>query len=252
MNQLRHLNILTFYGAVTTNTAQPCIVMEKCQCSVYDQLKKYGSLANSSQQARLNLQTRIRYGLDAAKGLVFLHRRLIIHRDLKTSNLLISNDRNKTIKVCDFAISREMGGSNSVTEQSLPTADASNLGTPGWGSPEQILGDQVTFKSDVYSFAMILWELLHATVPFRDELFGTGMSPSLQKLRLMDITIKQLRPPIEQEKQAWFGASHEVWALYTELMTQCWSQDPAGRPDFEEVQERIDSMLKIVKAESSQ
>ena len=49
-------------------------------------------------QAKLNLATRLRYALDAAKGMVFLHQHRIIHRDLKSSNLLIANDRLKTVR----------------------------------------------------------------------------------------------------------------------------------------------------------
>jgi serine/threonine protein kinase len=97
MHQLRHPNILNFYGAVTKDTESMCIVSERCACSVYAQLQKYGSLAKKDGKAKLNLKTRVRYALDAAKGMVFLHARLIIHRDLKSSNLLIANDNSKTV-----------------------------------------------------------------------------------------------------------------------------------------------------------
>ena len=93
MHQLRHPNILNFYGAVTKDTSNYHLVLEKCACSVYAQLQKYGSLSAKDGGAKLNLATRVRYALDAAHGMVFLHERLIIHRDLKSSNLLIGKSR---------------------------------------------------------------------------------------------------------------------------------------------------------------
>ena len=67
IQQLRHPNILGFYGAVTQGPRM-CIVVERCTCSVYQQLHKYGKLSNDKGCAKLNLTTRVRYALDAAKG----------------------------------------------------------------------------------------------------------------------------------------------------------------------------------------
>ena len=115
-----------------------------------------GSNAVGVGGAKLNLATRVRYALDAAKGMTFLHNRQhastpllshlplpipllqeayrrpgvvhsIIHRDLKSSNLLIANDQSKTVKICDFSFSRLSQGRYEIT--------GVGLGTPGWVPP---------------------------------------------------------------------------------------------------------------------
>lgn len=102
MHRLRHPNILNFFGVAIDETGPQkryCIVLEKCACSLYQQLVNYGKLDNNIGKAKLNLTTRVRYALDSAKGMVFLHAHSIIHHDLKSSNLLIANDRAKTVKI---------------------------------------------------------------------------------------------------------------------------------------------------------
>ena len=123
----------------------------------------------------------------------------VIHCDLKSSNLLVANDSNprKTVKICDFSMSRittkwgQQGGGGSGGSLLAPThPDATGSGTPGFISPEEMMGvrpsvcacaraeahvciglqEVVTPKSDVYSFAMILWELLTSSTPFQDVL----------------------------------------------------------------------------------
>jgi serine/threonine protein kinase len=168
LHQLRHPKVVNFYGAVTENTARPCIVFERCACSVYAQLVKHGRASSSKPPhlAKLNFKTRVRYALDgtraphpphslthcaavhllstwirlltlqlpvhaaAAKGMVFLHQRLIIHRDLKSSNLLIANDRTKTVKICDFSLSFDpLSVARHATDKSM---SGNAVGTPGW------------------------------------------------------------------------------------------------------------------------
>ena len=230
MHQLRHPNVLNFYGAVTKGKRMQ-LVSERCACSVYQQLQRYGKLSKESGGAKLNLATRVRYALDASKGMVFLHKRHIIHRDLKSSNLLIANDQSKTVKICDFSFSR-MQGHYEIT--------GVGLGTPGWVPPEETMGELVTAKADVYSFAMILWELLQSEVPYAGLLFGESVPESLQKLRLMEICAKDLRPPVPTEKAAWFQTPPPDFNMYCELMTDCWKREPELRPSFEVVQARLE------------
>merc|ERR1719272_2136587 len=97
---------------------------------VYSQLQKYGALSSAIGVAKLNMLTRVRYALDSAKGMVFLHSRRMIHRDLKSSNLLIATDRHKTVKICDFGLSRFKG---------QYSKKGKGRGTPGWMAPEEIL-----------------------------------------------------------------------------------------------------------------
>ena len=162
LERLRHPNVVTFYGAVTQNAEHLAIVMELCLGSVFDYLRRWGhAKLDDKPVARLSLPVRLRYAHDAAKGVSFLHTRGVIHRDLKTSNMLISNNAHRTVKICDFAVSRKvypslnLASSRSTGIPVLGSSDSdgdesSEAGTPGWISPEEILGESVTIKSDVY------------------------------------------------------------------------------------------------------
>ena len=277
LEHLRHPNVVTFYGAVTRNSEHHAIVQELCLGSVYDYLQKFGKAVGAEGLARLNLPTRIRYAHDAAKGLIFLHSRKVIHCDLKTSNLLVANDASKTVKLCDFSMSRIGGGAKpwlskktaSGTKMSVnadqskdPDSDGAEAGTPGFISPEEMMGDIVTTKSDVYSFAMILWELLTSDIPFHSFLYGPGITPSLAKLRCIEICTNDLRPEMPAsvrsqfllssswfvETEQWlvglcaqatiekfFGIEKSVYALLQELIAACWRRQAVDRPDFEQI-----------------
>ena len=168
MHRLRHPNIVTFFGTTIENDTR-CLVLERCASSVYAQLKTYRHLTSQEGHAKLNLATRVRYALDASKGMVFLHQHRIVHHDLKSSNLLIASDRGKTVKICDFSLSNVEYTSQSATKE--PDIVGETVGTPGWMSPEELTGGQITNKSDVYSFGVVLWELLHSARPFEEMLF---------------------------------------------------------------------------------
>ena len=109
------------------------------------------------------------------------------------------------------------------------------------------MGELVTTKADVYSFAMILWELLQSEVPYADLLSGEAVSESLQKLRLMEICAKDLRPPVPTEKAAWFQTPPSDFGMYCELMTDCWKREPELRPSFETVQSRLEAIHSRLK-----
>ena len=94
---------------------------------------------------------------DLANGLSYLHNHKVIHRDLGSRNLLLSNSR---LKICDFGCARKM------TNHSLSTSTIS--GSPPWMSPEQVSGKDLTLKSDVFSYGTILWEIATETVPHKD------------------------------------------------------------------------------------
>ena len=103
---------------------------------------------------------RLNMCLDAAKGMMYLHSSEppIIHRDLKSPNLLV--DKHWRVKVCDFNLSRVM--EETVVLSSMA---ASN---PRWLAPEILSGRGYTYSSDVYSFGIIMWEFLTWRVPWHE------------------------------------------------------------------------------------
>ena len=81
--------------------------------------------------------------------MTYLHGKKALHCDLKSSNVLI--DSNWNVKLCDFGLSRIHEPKGGAVRR---------VGTPHWMAPEILIGEKYTFSSDVYSFGMIIWELL--------------------------------------------------------------------------------------------
>jgi serine/threonine protein kinase len=81
-------------------------MQELCKGAVFDFLQKFGTAKDGAGRAKLSLGKRLKYAHDAAKGIMFLHGRRIIHCDLKSQNLLVAKDQNDTVKICDFSMSR--------------------------------------------------------------------------------------------------------------------------------------------------
>ena len=99
--------------------------------------------------------------LQIASGLEAIHELGVIHRDLKTANLM--RDGRGMIKLMDFGIAKEWG----VEGTTQVTATGTALGTPEYMSPEQAEGEKVDFRSDIYAFGIVVFELYTGDVPFR-------------------------------------------------------------------------------------
>ncbi|XP_011082990.1 probable serine/threonine-protein kinase PBL23 [Sesamum indicum] len=120
----------------------------------------YPISGNKTVSSNLNWETRLRIALEAAKGLEYLHEHIsppVIHRDFKSSNILL--DKNFHAKVSDFGLAKlgsEKAGGHVSTRV---------LGTQGYVAPEYALTGHLTTKSDVYSYGVVLLELLTGRVP---------------------------------------------------------------------------------------
>jgi serine/threonine protein kinase len=155
MRRLRHPNVVLFMGAVTV-PPNLSIVTEFCpRGSLYRLLHR--------PNRELDERRRVRMALDVVKGMNYLHRSSppIVHRDLKSPNLLV--DKNWTVKVCDFGLSR--------LKHNTFLTSKSSAGTPEWMAPEVLRNELSDEKSDVYSFGVILWELATLQQPW------AGMNP---------------------------------------------------------------------------
>ncbi|KAK8308626.1 hypothetical protein V6Z12_D02G073200 [Gossypium hirsutum] len=152
MKRLRHPNVLLFMGAVTS-PQRLCIVTEFLQ---------RGSLFRLLQRnaAKLERKRRVHMALDIAQGMNYLHHcnPTIVHRDLKSSNLLV--DKNWTVKVGDFGLSRLKHATFLTTK--------TGKGTPHWMAPEVLRNEPSDEKSDIYSFGVILWELATGKIPWEN------------------------------------------------------------------------------------
>ncbi|KAJ7526743.1 hypothetical protein O6H91_16G021200 [Diphasiastrum complanatum] len=150
MKRLRHPKVLLFMGAVTS-CDRLCIVTEFLPRGSLFRLLHRNTPGMDSKR-------RLRMALDIARGMNYLHhcKPPIVHRDLKSSNLLV--DKDWSVKVGDFGLSR-------LQHATLLTAK-SGRGTPQWMAPEVLRNEPSDEKCDVYSFGVILWELFTEQVPW--------------------------------------------------------------------------------------
>ncbi|VAI22161.1 unnamed protein product [Triticum turgidum subsp. durum] len=150
MKKLRHPSIILFMGAVASQE-RLCIVTEFLpRGSLFQLLQK--------NTAKLDPRRKLSMAIDIARGMNYLHNSIptIVHRDLKSSNLLV--DKNWTVKVADFGLSRLK------LETFLTTKGGK--GTPQWMAPEVLRSEPSNEKSDVYSYGVVLWELVTQKIPW--------------------------------------------------------------------------------------
>jgi eukaryotic-like serine/threonine-protein kinase len=152
---LDHPNIAHLLDGGTTKEGVPYFVMEVIEGQPIDQ---YCDNQKLSTTARLNLF------LQVCSAVQYAHQRLIIHRDLKPSNILVTSDG--TPKLLDFGIAK-MLDPNAVAGAPEPTMSMFRMLTPGYASPEQIKGEEITTASDVYSLGVLLFEMLTGHRPYQ-------------------------------------------------------------------------------------
>jgi outer membrane biosynthesis protein TonB/predicted Ser/Thr protein kinase len=129
--------------------------------------------------------------LQVADGLSAIHEVGVVHRDLKTANLM--RDRNGVVHVMDFGIAKQhgaAGGGDTVT------ATGTLMGTPEYMSPEQLRGEEVGFRSDLYSLGIVAYELFSGALPFRGDTPVATIVRQLQAAPYLDLPAlpESLRP----------------------------------------------------------
>ncbi|KAM3283177.1 hypothetical protein P3S67_026822 [Capsicum chacoense] len=173
-------------------------------------------LKNSIIGRRLSLNAVTKLALDVARGLSYLHSKKVVHRDVKTTNLVL--DKEGRVKIIDFGVSR--------VEASCPTNMSAETGTIGYMAPEVLIGLPYDHKCDVYSFGICLWEIYSCSIPY------SGQSP-----HACSAMYKSRRPEIPN-----------TWpSSLADIMKQCWDDDPKKRPEMQEVVlmlEAIDTQKK--------
>ncbi len=179
--RLQHTNIVTIYDLIE-DEGSFCIVMEHVPGPTLETLLREGGGNEWALERTLNLFRQVLTGLDYA------HSKGVIHRDVKPSNVLVAES--DLVKLTDFGIALLIG------DKRL-TASQSTIGTPTYMSPEQILRPRtVDHRSDVYSAAIVLYEMLAGQPPFDAE-----TEYEIKKLQIEAPVpdVRELRPEIPSE-----------------------------------------------------
>jgi serine/threonine protein kinase len=111
------------------------------------------------------LETRVRYLAEVARGLRYAHAQGVIHRDIKPSNLRVLDDGR--VKIMDFGIAKLLGAERNLTQTGMA------MGTTGYLPPEQLRGEDVDLRADVFSFGVAAYELFGARRPFEGDSFAS-------------------------------------------------------------------------------
>ncbi|XWS15249.1 hypothetical protein CRYUN_Cryun35bG0078500 [Craigia yunnanensis] len=210
LREVQHKNVVRFIGACT-KSPHLCIITEYMPGgSLYDYLHKNHNVLKLSQL--------LKFAIDVCKGMEYLHQNDIIHRDLKTANLLMDTDN--VVKVADFGVARFQNQGGVMTAET---------GTYRWMAPEVINHQPYDQKADVFSFAVVLWELITAKVPY------DTMTPLQAALGVR----QGLRPDLPENAHP----------KLLDMMQRCWEAVPHKRPSFSEITAELETLFEEVKKE---
>jgi len=161
---LNHPNVLAVYD-VGAHDGRPYLVTE---------LLEGETLRERMAASSLSVEKTVEYAVQIARGLAAAHDKGILHRDLKPENLFVTRDG--LVKILDFGLSKLRGPQEQAAEIQTDAETASRttdtgavIGTAGYMSPEQVRGQAVDHRSDIYSFGTVLYEMLSGQRAFRGD-----------------------------------------------------------------------------------
>lgn len=216
MQRLDHPNVVKLYAAYSR---PPALVLEYVPMGSLDHVLR-GMGAGPLQWPLI-----FRMALDIARGMEYLHAHepRILHRDLKSPNVLVQsldmNSNGVLLKVADLGMSCFYMGADSSGKR---------IENPRWVAPETLETGAYTDKSDVYSFGIILNELVTREVPFKEVRFDFEIEKCIMAGQ---------RPTMHPE----------TLEKYAKIITECWSRDPSSRPTFGAVAMRLVLLQEITK-----
>lgn len=225
LNKMRHPNVVLFLGACTV-LPQMCILTEFCHGG-----SLFAALRKRSWRTSLSLQDLRQVARHIARGMRYLHACHVIHRDLKSQNLLLDRPVEEgcpVVKVADFGLSRNFRGIGTITG-SIQGIMTSETGTYRWMAPEMIRHEPYNEKVDVYSYGVVLWELFSCEVPF------AGMTPIQAAFAVAD---RHLRPKCESD----YAKEVKIPVAWKALIERCWHKTTHDRPRFNDILRILDEM----------
>lgn len=247
--KLRHPNVLPLLGAHLNPFADsllmfPIMCVGTMKSWLYnDQQQGGGGIgalfsksSHSNKSKAHEYKKRLKAAWDVAKGMSYLEDMSIMHRDLKPSNIFMKSSEKGCAVIADFGLSRY----SSVKDNNTTTPTICT-GTFIYMAPEVIIGAWYDCKCDVYSFGVLLNELLGRVAPYA----GLYYSPQqiAQAVVEQNMRPKLFIPPSEKN-------STELMRL-AKLAENCWHKDPDRRPTFAEILRELDESLPALEVTQS-
>ncbi|KAJ0254784.1 Protein kinase domain-containing protein [Hirschfeldia incana] len=223
-HKLDHPNVTKFVGASmgTTNLKIPSSAeteensLPQRACCVVVEYLPGGTLKQflfRNRRRKLAFKVVVQLALDLSRGLSYLHSERIVHRDVKTENMLLDYQRN--LKIADFGVAR--------VEAQNPKDMTGETGTLGYMAPEVLDGKPYNRRCDVYSFGICLWEIYCCDMPYPDLSFADVSSAVVRQ---------NLRPDIPRCCPTSLSS----------IMKKCWEANPEKRPEMEEVVKMLEGV----------
>lgn len=218
-HKLDHPNVTKFVGASmgTSNLKIPTKnsstnnqeSLPSRACCVIVEFLPGGTLKQyliRNRRKKLAYRIVVQLALDLSRGLSYLHSEKIVHRDVKTENMLLDGNRN--LKIADFGVAR--------VEALNPSDMTGETGTLGYMAPEVLDGKPYNRTCDVYSFGICLWEIYCCDMPYPDLSFADVSSAVVRQ---------NLRPEIPRCCPS----------ALVNIMRKCWDANPIKRPEMKDV-----------------
>ena len=213
LSQLHHPNIIILLGACT-EYPNLCIVTEYAPSgSLNDVLRQ----KNNNLEWQITTDLQMLWLLETASGMSYLHGQGIMHRDLKSHNVLVCTEQH--LKLCDFGMARtnnEIEAARTMTQ---------GVGSLLWMAPEVLLQQDYSFSADVFSWAIVAWEIMSP---------GQVVHAGKSAFQVSQSVVQGDRPPLQP---SWPAGVHV-------LLSRAWQSDPLRRPSFEEIVLQIAPLVK--------
>ncbi|KAL3372544.1 hypothetical protein AABB24_004874 [Solanum stoloniferum] len=215
LQKMRHPNVVQFLGAVTQSSPMMIVTEYLPKGDLREYLNRKGVLKPTKA---------LRFAMDIARGMNYLHehKEAIIHRDLEPSNILL--DDTGHLKVADFGVSKLLKVTKRVKEDKPLTYEDSYR---RYVAPEVFRNEEYDTKVDVFSFALILQEMIEGYPPFHAK----------EENDVPKLYAAKERPP--------FKAPAKFYAHgLKELIEECWNDKPTERPSFKQIIPRLEFIYK--------
>ncbi|KAK6793247.1 hypothetical protein RDI58_006700 [Solanum bulbocastanum] len=215
LQKMRHPNVVQFLGAVTQSSPMMIVTEYLPKGDLREYLNRKGALKPTKA---------LRFAMDIARGMNYLHehKEAIIHRDLEPSNIL--RDDTGHLKVADFGVSKLLKVTKRVKEDKPLTYEDSYR---RYVAPEVFRNEEYDTKVDVFSFALILQEMIEGYPPFHAK----------EENDVPKLYAAKERPP--------FKAPAKFYAHgLKELIEECWNDKPTERPSFKQIIPRLEFIYK--------
>jgi serine/threonine-protein kinase len=217
MSGVHHDNVARVLDVVSQPSGESYYVMEHLAGEpLADRVARTGALP---------LSEALSIGLQVASAVEAVHRRGVVHRDLKTENVLVTLDRSGRLRavLIDFGVAEVLGEGHSLVGSQV-------VGTPESMAPEQVSGRPIDYRCDIYSFGVLLYEMVTGAAPF------TGMDVG----RILRRVVEEAPMPPSQARGA---ERHFVPPALDELILACLAKNPGERPQrMSELRRRLEEI----------